>query len=178
MSRKVLIWTSRANGDQRIKVTINWNFEANILTSKYRIHKVFWKKFFRQKKNFEPKLLWFLFLIFLPPVLHDIQIWLFLDQFDDDVATRDYNFKILRKKFHKQIPHLKVPFNFNFHLSMTISIWDTSLGTFSSQFWVDDVTTRVKTVMISWTFVVLLVWNKGSSFVPNFVMIDWKLGLI
>ena len=36
--------------------------------------------------------------------------------------------------------HSKVPFISDFHLSITISTWDTSLGPFSSQFWVDDVT--------------------------------------
>ena len=39
--RNVLIRTSRTNGDKKITLTIYGNFEANILTSKYRFHR-FW----------------------------------------------------------------------------------------------------------------------------------------
>ena len=41
---------------------------------------------------------------------------------------------------HKQIPHFRVPFTFDFYLSITIRTWDTSLGPLSSQFWADEVT--------------------------------------
>ena len=40
-SRKVLIRTSRTNGNKRIKIFIYRNFEASVLTSKYRFYK-FW----------------------------------------------------------------------------------------------------------------------------------------
>ena len=36
--KKVLICTSRTNGNKKIKITIHKNFEANILTSWYRFH--------------------------------------------------------------------------------------------------------------------------------------------
>ena len=45
-----------------------------------------------------------------------------------------------KKLFHKRIHYSKSPFTCDFHLSITISTWDTSLGPFSSQFSVDDVT--------------------------------------
>ena len=41
----------------------------------------------------------------------------------------------------KRIPLLTVPFTFDFHFSITISTWDTILGHFLSQFWVDDIGT-------------------------------------
>ena len=57
--------------------------------------------------------------------------WASLIQFwDDDVTTWHLNFKISRKKFHKRIPHLKVPFTFDFNLSITISAWNTNLDLF------------------------------------------------
>ena len=48
------------------------------------------------------------------------------------------------KIFHKRIPHFKAPFTFDFHLSFTISTWGKSYYPFSSQFWVDDVTTLIQ----------------------------------
>ena len=57
--------------------------------------------------------------------------WVSLKQFgDDDLTKWCLNFKILRKKFQKRIPHLKVHLTFDFHLSNTISTWDTNLGVF------------------------------------------------
>ena len=50
-------------------------------------------------------------------------------------------FQDFEKQFHKWILQLKVSFTFNFHLSNTFSTWNTSLGPFSSQYWVVDVTT-------------------------------------
>ena len=41
LSRKIVSYTSRTNGNKSIKITICRNFEANILTSKYKFHK-FW----------------------------------------------------------------------------------------------------------------------------------------
>ena len=38
----------------------------------------------------------------------------------DDVTTLNQNFKILRKRFHKGIINLKVPFNFNYYLPINI----------------------------------------------------------
>ena len=38
----------------------------------------------------------------------------------DDVTTLNQNFKILRKRFHKGIINLKVPFNFDYYLPINI----------------------------------------------------------
>ena len=50
-------------------------------------------------------------------------------------------FQDFEKKFHKRIFHFKVSFAFDFHLSITISTWGTSLGSFLTQIWVNVVTT-------------------------------------
>ena len=57
--------------------------------------------------------------------------WIPLTQYwDDDVTRWGLNFKILRKKFHERIPYLKVPFTFNFHLSINIGTWNHNLDFF------------------------------------------------
>ena len=57
--------------------------------------------------------------------------WVSLTQYwDDDVTKWGLNFKILRRKFHEWIPYLKVPFTFNFHLSINIGTWNHNLDFF------------------------------------------------
>ena len=73
---------------------------------------------------------------------HDIRFeyfWLNFEMKTSWHSTRISRFR--QNSFDERIPHVKVPFNFDFHLSNTISTWDTSLSPFSSQFWVDDVCT-------------------------------------
>ena len=94
------------------------------MTSKYRFHK-FW--------NFNPSS----DVIIAKIGSKDPEFRPFLSQFwVDDVTMLTQNFKILRKRFHKGIIHLRVSFTFDFHLSLN----------FLTQFWVNDVTTGVKTV--------------------------------
>ena len=45
----------------------------------------------------------------------------------DDVIILSQIFKILRERFHKRIIYLKVPFTFDFHLSINIGTWNTNL---------------------------------------------------
>ena len=48
----------------------------------------------------------------------------------DDVIILSQIFKILRERFHKRIIYLKVPFTFDFHLSINIGTWNTNLDIF------------------------------------------------
>ena len=93
-----------------------------------------------EKKKIEPNLLQFLILIFLLSVVHDIQIWVFLNQFLDDASKWRW--------FYKGMIHLMVPFTFVFHLSITISTWDTSSGLLTSQFCINDFTTLSQNLKI------------------------------
>ena len=105
--------------DKRIKVTINWNFEANILTSKYRLH-TFWsllKKILPAEKNFWTKFIIILFLILLLPVPHDIQICLNFAMMPSQHGTRISRFR--EKQFHKRIPYPK----FAWPLVHEIQVW-------------------------------------------------------
>ena len=70
------------------------------------------------------------------------QFWL------DDVTRLSQNFEILRERFHKGIIHLKVPFTFDFHLSINIGTWNTNLDLFDPFFWVDDVTAESQNFII------------------------------
>ena len=48
----------------------------------------------------------------------------------NDFTTFSQNLKILRERFHKRIIYLKVPFTFDFHLSINIGTWNTNLDIF------------------------------------------------
>ena len=37
------------------------------------------------------------------------------------------DFKVLKEQFHKRIIHLKVPINFDFHMSINIGTWNTNM---------------------------------------------------
>ena len=68
------------------------------------------------------KFLLLLILIFLSPLVHELQVRaLFWANFD--VIALNQNFKILREWLHKQKIHHKVPFTFDFHLSFSIGIY-------------------------------------------------------
>ena len=73
--------------------------------------------------------------IFLSTLVHEIPTWTFLTHFwVDDVFPGSQNFNILRKWFRKRILHFKFFFNIDFHLSITIGTWHTSLGPFWRNF--------------------------------------------
>ena len=93
------------------------------------------------------KFLLLLILIFLSPLVHELEVWaLFWANFD--IIALNQNFKILREWLHKQKIHHKVPFTFDFHLSISIGTWNTNLDLLT-KFWVNDVTTGVK-IAIFW----------------------------
>ena len=59
-------------------------------------------------KYFTWKRLLLLIVIFLSPLVHEIQVWVLLTQFwMNDVTTRVKTCNILRKWSHKQTPHFK-----------------------------------------------------------------------
>ena len=70
------------------------------------------------------------------------------------------------------MPHLKVTFTFDFHLSITINTWNLSLGPFSSQLWIDDVTALSK------NFKVLREWfHKRIIYVKVPFIFDFHLSI-
>ena len=82
--------------------------------------------------------------MFPSTLVHEIPIWTFLLHFwAYGITTGGQNFRIMREWFQKQILHLKFLFAIDFHLSITIGTWNTSLG----PFWVNDITMEVKTAM-------------------------------
>ena len=109
----------------------------------------------------------------------------------DDITTLSQNFKIFRERFHKQIIQLKVPFTFDFHISINIDTWNTNLNLLNPylDWWHHHGKLKIhcclvamyyfETVLKHLTFFLILVfWNKYCPLVPNFIMIDWKLGTI
>ena len=98
---------------QRIKITIYRNFEANILTSKHRFHKLW---------NFNPS--------------SDIIIAFMSKFWIDDVTTLSQNFKILREQLPQRTFYSWFS-SFYHHWYMKYQF-----GLFLTHFWIDDVTTR------------------------------------
>ena len=82
--------------------------------------------------------------MFPSTLVHEIPIWTFLLHFwAYGITAGGQDFRIMREWFQKQILHLQFLFAIDFHLSISIGSWNTSLG----PFWVNDITMEVKTAM-------------------------------
>ena len=90
----------------------------------------FWKNsFINEYLALKFLLLWI--FIFLSLLIYKIQNW---PSFEQIITTLSQNFKILREPFHKQIIHLKLPFTFDFHLSINFGTRNNQFGPFRSIF--------------------------------------------
>ena len=78
---------------------------------------------------------------FVSPLVHEIRVLVLFDPilgcWRYHVGLKLQNFE---KRFHKWIIHLKVPFTFDFHLSINIGTWNTNLDILT-HFWVDYIST-------------------------------------